>query len=270
MIHRDIQGTRVPALGFGTFRLVGDEARAGVEHALALGLRHIDTAQGYGNEDQVGAAIGASGIPRDEIFLVTKVKPGNFRRDDAIASTRESLRKLATDYVDLLLLHWPNPEVEVEETLGALAELQREGAVRHLGVSNFPPSLVARANDAQRILTNQVEYHPYLSQRKLLDQCEELDLFLTAYSPLAQGRVSDDAVLREIGEAHGKAASQVALRWLLQQPRVVAIPRSSKARHRETNADVLDFELSAEEMRRIDALDRDLRLVDENPLDWER
>ena len=180
MIHREIQGTRVPALGFGTWQLEGDACRDGVAHALALGYRHIDTAQGYDNEAYVGQALATSGVPRDELFLVTKLMPSNFRADDAIRSGKESLAKLRTGYVDLLLLHWPNPDVPVEETLGALRVLQDEGLVRHLGVSNFPPSLAARANAAQRIFANQVEYHPYLHQRALRAQAEELDLLLTA------------------------------------------------------------------------------------------
>lgn len=262
MIHREIQGTRVPALGFGTWRLEGDACRDAVEHALALGYRHIDTAQGYGNEDRVGAALAASGVPRDDIFLVTKVMPSNFRAEAAIRSTKESLAKLRTDYVDLLLLHWPDPGVPVEETLGALRVLQDEGRVRHLGVSNFPPSLAARANAAQRIFANQVEYHPFLHQRRLRAQAEELDLLLTAYSPVAKGAVLRDPVLQGIGAAHGKTPAQVTLRWLLQQDRVAAIPKAASAEHREANLDIFDFALSPEEMTRIHDLEREQRIVD--------
>lgn len=271
MIQREIQGTRVPALGFGTWQLEGDACRDGVEHALALGYRHIDTAQGYDNEEFVGRALAASGVPRDEIFLVTKVMPSNFRADDAIRSSKESLRKLGTDHVDLLLLHWPNPDVPVEETLGALRVLQDEGRVRHLGVSNFPPSLAAQADAAQRIFANQVEYHPFLHQRKLRAQAEELDLLLTAYSPIAKGAVLRDPVLQEIAAEHGKSAVQVTLRWLLQQDRVAAIPKAARAEHRAANLDVFDFELSPAEMTLIHDLEREERLVDPagGPV-WER
>ena len=262
MIHRTIQGTRVPALGFGTWQLEGDDGRRGVEHALELGYRHIDTAQGYHNEEQVGAALEATGVPREEIFLVTKLRPDRFRPEDAIAHTHESLAKLGTGHVDLLLLHWPNPDVPVEETLSALGELQDAGEVHHLGVSNFPPDLTARANDVRRILANQVEYHPYLHQRKLLEQARELDLLLTAYSPIAQGEVMNDPVLREIGERHGKTAVQVTLRWLLQQPNVAAIPKAANDEHRRANLDVFDFELSEEEMSRIHAREREHRTMD--------
>ncbi len=271
MIHREIQGTRVPALGFGTWQLEGDACRDGVAHALALGYRHIDTAQGYDNEAYVGQALATSGVPRDELFLVTKLMPSNFRADDAIRSGKESLAKLRTGYVDLLLLHWPNPDVPVEETLGALRVLQDEGLVRHLGVSNFPPSLAARANAAQRIFANQVEYHPYLHQRALRAQAEELDLLLTAYSPIAKGAVLRDPVLQEIGATHGKTPVQVTLRWLLQQDRVAAIPKAASAEHREANLDVFDFELSPEEMTRIHDLEREERIVDPaGGPDWER
>lgn len=271
MIYREIQGTHLPALGFGTFRMQGDTCREAVEHALAIGYRHIDTAQGYDNEEEVGRALAAAGVPRDELFLVTKVMPSNFHAEAAIRSSKESLRKLGVDHVDLLLLHWPNPDVPVEETLGALRVLQDEGRVRHIGVSNFPPSLVERANAAQRIFANQVEYHPFLHQRKLRAQSEELDLLLTAYSPIAKGAVTDDPVLREIAAAHGKSPVQVTIRWLLQQERVAAIPKAASAAHREANFDVFDFELGPDEMTRIHDLEREQRLVD--PADgpaWER
>ena len=271
MIYVHVQGERVPALGFGTWQLRGTDCTEAVEDALAIGYRHIDTAQGYDNEEQVGAGIRRSGVGRDEIFLVTKVRPSNFRRKDAQSSTRESLRKLGTDHVDLLLLHWPNPDVPLDETLTALAELQEEGIVRHLGVSNFPPSLVEEANGIARIFANQVEYHPYLSQEKLKTQAADLDYTLTAYSPLAQGRVVRDDTLREIGERHGKSAAQVALRWQLQQEKVSTIPKAASAEHRRSNFDVFDFELTDDEMNAVYALDREDRLIDSaGGPDWER
>ena len=266
-----VQGERVPALGFGTWQLRGAACSEGVQDALKMGYRHIDTAQGYDNEDQVGEGIRRSGVGRDEIFLVTKVRPTNFRHDDAQASTRESLEKLGTDWVDLLLLHWPNPDVPLEETLGALAELQDEGIVKHLGVSNFPPSLAEEANGITRIFANQVEYHPYLAQPKLTKQAVGMDYMLTAYSPLGKGRVIGDQTLRDIGEAHGKSAAQVALRWLVQQDHVSTIPKAASAEHRRSNLDIFDFELSDEEMDRVHALDENDRIIE--PADapnWER
>ena len=262
MIHLDVQGVRVPALGFGTWELDGDDCREAVLHALALGYRHIDTAQGYDNEEQVGAALAASGVPRDDVFLVSKLRPDRFGADDAVSATRDSLARLGVDHLDLMLLHWPNPDVPVEETLGALGTLQDEGAVRLLGVSNFPTRHVARANEARRIFANQVEYHPFLSQDAVRAQARELDLMVTAYSPLAQGAVLEEPLLREIAEAHGKTPVQVTLRWLIQQPRVAAIPRSSSAEHRAANLDVFGFELDDDEMARITGLARGHRLLD--------
>ncbi len=271
MIHHTVQGVAVPAIGFGTFRLPGEACREGVEHALDLGYRHIDTAQGYYNEEYVGEALARSSVPREDIFLVSKVMPDNFAGDTAASSTRESLRKLGTDYVDLMLLHWPNPEVPLEQPLESLARLQREGAVRHIGVSNFAPSLLERAAAVTELFCNQVEYHPYLSQRALIDLAHRKDLLLTAYCPIARGKVLDDPVLQEIGARYGKSPTQVALRWLVQQEGVAAIPKSAQARRRSENFDVFDFELSGEEMQAIHRLDREERLVDGPAgMVWER
>lgn len=271
MIHATIQGVAVPALGFGTFRLPGEACREGVEHALALGYRHIDTAQGYDNEAFVGEAIERSGVARDAIFLVSKVSPRNFAGDLAATTTLESLRKLRTDHVDLMLLHWPNPEVPLEEPLAALARLQREGAVRHIGVSNFSPSMVEAALGVTPLFCNQVEYHPYLSQTTLIDQARRHDMMLTAYCPIARGKVLDDPVLSDIATRHGKSPAQVTLRWLVQQDHVAAIPKSAHAQRRADNFDIFDFELDDDEMRAIDALDREERLVDPpGGPDWER
>lgn len=270
MIHIDIRGERVPALGFGTWDLRGQQAVEAVEHALELGYRHLDTAQGYDNEAEVGEALRRADVPRDEVFLVTKLRPDNFTRARALASTRESLEKLGVEYLDLLLLHWPNPKVPLGETLGALNLLVEEGAVRHLGVSNFPTALVREAASHADIAANQVEYHPYLAQEALLVQARELGYMLTAYCPIAKGEVMRDPTLREIGEAHGKTPVQVTLRWLLQQPGVAAIPKAAKAEHRASNLDVFDFALDDAEMARIHALARGRRLVDsaDGP-DWD-
>ncbi len=169
----------------------------------------------YDNEGEVGRGIQSSGVDREDIFLVTKVRTSSFSHDDVVRSTHESLRKLGTDYVDLLLMHWPNPSVPLEETLGAMTELQEEGSVKHVGVSNFPPSMVEEAQGYTEVFCNQVEYHPYKAQDELLEQAGETDYLLTAYSPVARGRVLDDRTLEEIGEAHGKTPAQVALRWLI-------------------------------------------------------
>jgi len=261
MIHQHVQGTNVPALGFGTYRLPGQECLEGVSDALAIGYRHIDTAQGYANEEFVGEAIERSGVPRDEIFLVTKVKAGNYRTKDLVSSAEESLRKLRTDYVDLLLLHWPNDEIPLEEPLAGLQELQARGLIRFPGVSNFPSKLVLEASEHLSLFANQVEYHPYLSQKTLLKQAEEFDYLLTAYSPIAKGEVSDDPVLGEIGGKYGKTPAQVALRWLIQQRRVAAIPKAASHKHRLSNFEIFDFELTREEMTQVFGLARNYRIT---------
>ncbi|MBA2666934.1 MAG: aldo/keto reductase [Trueperaceae bacterium] len=263
-------GSDVAVLGLGTWQMRGDACTAGVERALALGYRHIDTAQGYLNEAEVGEGMRRSGVPRDDVFLTTKLRPRNFRKRDVIDSTHESLTALGVETVDLLLMHWPNPEVPLEETLGAMRDLRDRGAIRHIGVSNFPPSLAERACELTEMFTNQVEYHPYLSQGALLRQAERLDYLVTAYSPLAQGRAGDDVVLQEIGAAHHKTPGQVALRWLIQQAHVLAIPKAASADNQRANIEIFDFELSEEEMAAVAGLDRDERLTDDMNVDWER
>lgn len=190
------------------------------------------------------------------MFLVTKLRTSNFTRDAAVSSAEESLRKLGTDYVDLLLMHWPNPSVPVGETVGAMRELQERGSVRHVGVSNFSPDGVEEARGYAEIFCNQVEYHPYRDQDELLRQARETDYLLTAYSPVAKGRAANDATLREIGEGHNKTPTQVALRWLIQQDKVAAIPKAASEEHLDANLDIFDFELSEGEMQRIFALGR--------------
>ena len=254
MEYQKIKGETVPSLGLGTWRLSGRECVRAVESALALDYRHIDTAQMYANEGEVGRGIRNSGVSREEIFLVTKVSTSNFSHDDVIRSTSGSLKKLQTEYIDLLLMHWPNPSVPLGETLGAMTELQEEGSVKHVGVSNFPPSMVEDATEHATVFCNQVEYHPYRAQDELLKQAREMDYLLTAYSPVAKGRVLSDATLKEIGDAHGKTPAQVALRWLIQQEKVAAIPKAARANHLSGNFDIFDFELGDEEMEPIFAL----------------
>jgi 2,5-diketo-D-gluconate reductase B len=257
-----VQGTEVPKLGYGTWQVTGRDAEEGVEDALRLGYRHVDTARAYENEDEVGRGLKASGVDRDEIFLTTKIWTAEYRHDDLIAAAEDSLRRLQVDHLDLLLLHWPNPDVPLGETLGAMTELRDRGLIRNLGVSNFPTALVDEALRHAPVFANQVEYHPYLGQAALLAQAREHDLLLEAYSPFAHGRLHDDAVLTEIGEAHGKTAGQVALRWLLDQPQVCTLPKASSHERRAQNLDVFDFELSDDERARIDALERGERTAD--------
>jgi len=250
-----VQGTSVPALGLGTWQLTGQTCRETVETALEMGYRHVDTAQAYGNERQVGLGMNAAAVDREEVFLTTKLDGSNRDERSVRRSTRESLNKLGTDYLDLLLIHWPNTPwmAPLSETLGAMNDLVEEGLVRHIGVSNFSPSLLDRARDISSapIFTDQVQYHPYWDQRKLLDYCRIHDVLLTAYSPLARGGVLDDPALVQIGNRYGKSPAQVALRWLVQQEGVAAIPKASSREHLEANLAVFDFELTDAEMERI-------------------
>jgi len=248
-----VQGVDVPALGLGTYRLRDRTCVDTVREALELGYRHVDTAEFYDNQRAVGEGIRSASVDREDVFVTTKVWRTNLAGDDVLRSGRESLDRLGLDYVDLLLIHWPSSSVPVGETLDAMAQLHAAGLVRHVGVSNFSVAQLREAMDASPlpVVTNQVEYHPYTSQAELLDVCLTHDLVLTAYSPLAKGRVVGDDRLAAIGERYGKSASQVALRWLVQQPRVAAIPKASSRDHLRGNLAVLDFELTDEEMDRI-------------------
>ena len=253
MEYVTVQDVEVPALGLGTWRMTGSTCRRAVASALELGYRHIDTAQAYGNERQVGAAIAGSDIARDELFLTTKLGSSNRDRDSVLASTRESLRKLETGFVDLLLIHQPNTRTPLEETIHAMDELVEEGLVEHIGVSNFGVSRLhaAREHADAPIFTNQVQYHPFWDQTSLVDYCQIHDLMLTAYSPLAHGGAVNDDVLDEIGARYGKTPAQVALRWLVQQDNVSTIPKSTSPEHLESNLQIFDFELTTDEMRAI-------------------
>ena len=255
----EIQGTEVPRLGFGTWQIEGADATEAVRDALEIGYRQIDTARAYENESEVGEGLAQSGVAREDFFLTTKIFPGDFAPDDLKAAAEDSLRALRTDYLDLLLLHWPDPGASLEHALQAMNELREQGKIRNLGVSNFPAGMLASALEHAPVFCNQVEYHPFLGQDRLLDLAREREVLITAYSPLAHGRVPDDPTLTEIGEAHGKTAGQVALRWLLDQPGVSPIPKASSLERRVENFDVFDFELTGEERATIDALPKDVR-----------
>ena len=250
------KGAKVPVLGLGTWAVFGATGRRTMEEALSLGYRHIDTAQMYGNEAEVGAAIRSSGIDRSELFIVTKIDNGNHSREATRRSTEESLRRLESDYVDLLLIHWPSHTVSAAETLDAMAALKSEGKVRHLGVSNFTTALLAEAVEVcgADLLCNQVEYHPFLSQRDLRAAIGLYGMILTAYSPLAKGRAARDPTLVAIAAKHGKTASQIALRWLIEQDGVAAIPKASNRAHMIENLAALDFALAPEDRAAIDRL----------------
>lgn len=256
-----VQDVRIPRIGLGTWEVTGSDAYRSVRTGLELGYRHLDTAQIYGNEEEVGRALSDADIERDHVFLTTKVWFRNARADDVLGSTAESLKRLGTDYVDLLLLHWPNTVAPLEETLAAMERLRAQGRTRLIGVSNFPSRLLRHAAEIAPLATNQVEYHPFLDQSPVLEVVRDLGIVLTAYSPLAHGKATTNAVLEEIGERHGRSAATVALRWLLDQPEVVVLPRSRNPDHIAENLEV-DFELTEEDQHKIDALPKDRRVVD--------
>jgi 2,5-diketo-D-gluconate reductase B len=248
-------GARIPAIGLGTWELRGRSCARLVEQALKLGYRHIDTAQVYENEREVGEGLRASGVKRDDVFVTTKVWTTHFAPNDLERSTKESLARLRLSEVDLLLLHWPNPQVPLAETLGALARVRKLGMSRHIGVSNFTVALIEQAVRLceEPLACDQVEYHPYLDQAKVLEACARHGMAVVAYSPVAKGRVKNDQALARIGHAHGKSAAQVCLRWLVQQ-NVAAIPRTSRLERLSENIDIFDFELSEQEMLTISAM----------------
>jgi 2,5-diketo-D-gluconate reductase B len=249
-------GAVIPALGFGTFRMSGPDVLRIVPEALKIGFRHIDTAQVYGNEAEVGTAIGQSDIPRSDIFLTTKVWVDNYRQGAFSASVDESLQKLKTDYIDLLLLHWPGSPVPLAEQIERLNAVQQDGKVRHIGLSNFNTHQMDEAArlSVAPLVTNQVEYHPYLDQLKVLEDAERLGMSITASYAMADGRVPRDPVLNDIGSHHGKTAAQVALRWLIQQYGVVALTKTVTQSRLAENFDIFDFVLSADEMKAIHLL----------------
>ena len=252
MIFIEANGARIPAIGLGTWELRGRTCARLVEQALRLGYRHIDTAQIYENEREVGEGLRGSGVKRDEVFVTTKIWTSHFTPNDLERSAKESLVKLRLTEVDLLLLHWPNSQVPLSETVGALARARQLGLARHIGVSNFTVALIEEAVAAcpEPLVCDQVEYHPYLDQTKVREACARHGMAVVAYSPVAKGRIKNDQALMRIGDRYRKTAAQVCLRWLVQQ-NVAAIPRTSKLERLSENIEIFDFELSDAEMREI-------------------
>jgi diketogulonate reductase-like aldo/keto reductase len=245
----------MPAIGYGTMEFPGRAAEL-VAAAIERGYRHIDTARKYGTEQFVGEGIRASGIARGELFVTTKVTELDAREADFMRSVETSLKTLALDYVDLLLVHWPQPKVPFAETLGALAKAKRQGLARNIGVSNFTLAMLDEAVQVcpEPLVTNQLEYHCYLPQDRMLAALRRHGMILTAYCPVARGKLLDDPTVVEIAKAHGKTPAQICLRWLIQQPGVAAVPRALEEQHIADNIDVFDFSLTDEEMQRLSAL----------------
>ena len=253
----EANGARIPTLGFGTMTLKGDVCVNAVKEALRLGYRHLDTAAFYGNEAEVGEGLRASGVNRGEVFLTTKVRHDRLAPADFERSLDESLEKLKLPWVDLLLIHWPSREIPLADTIGALAKAKRDGRTKYIGVANFTIPLVEEAVKlcAEPMVTNQIEVHPYLDQSKVIAACRRRGLSVTAYCPLARGKVPGDEVLGRIGSAHRRSASQVGLRYLVQLGLIV-IPRSANPARLAENMAIFDFALSETEMAEIGKLKR--------------
>jgi diketogulonate reductase-like aldo/keto reductase len=260
----DAHGAHIPAIGLGTWRLSGDECVRAVHAALEAGYRHLDTAAMYENEEAVGQGLATGGVPRDQVWVTTKVWRTEWRREALLSSAKASLDRLKLSQVDLLLIHWPDPAMILEETVDALNEAKALGLARHIGVSNFPPRLLRAAveRSGAPLVANQCEYHPMLDQSALLAECRNAGAAFVSYCPLGRGELMEDATVLDIARAHGRTPAQALLRWHVQQPGVVAIPRSRSPERIAANLHVFDFELSADDMRRLHGLARkDGRLV---------
>lgn len=257
-------GLHMPKLGLGTWPLKGEECVAAVQGALSRGYRHIDTAQMYGNEDAIGEALANTEVARGDIHLTTKVWWENLSPDAMQRAMDDSLRLLRTPYVDLYLIHWPAPDMDLPAALGQLVKFKEQGLARNIGVSNFPTALLKRAvEDIQApIAVNQFEYHVLLDQRKLVEYAHSVGVAVTAYCPLAQGKLADHPVLAELATKHGATAAQVALKWLLDQDGVAAIPKASRAETQLANLAALNLTLDDADRAAIAALPKDQRCVD--------
>jgi diketogulonate reductase-like aldo/keto reductase len=253
----EAHGARIPIVGFGTMRLKEEAGAQAILSAIRAGYRHLDTAAYYGNEREVGQAMRASGVPREDFFLTTKVRDDKLKADDFARSVDNSLKLLDLPFVDLLLIHWPNPNVPMAESMGALNKARRDGLARHIGVANYTVALLDQAMRVTQepLVTNQIEVHPFLDQTKVIAATRGHGLSVTAYCPIARGRVPGNPVLERIGAAHGKTASQVSLRWLTQQG-IIVIPGSGKPERQQENFAVLDPTLEPAEMTEIAGLKR--------------
>ena len=251
---------QMPQVGFGTWRLWGGEGIAAISAALKIGYRHLDTADMYENHAEVANAMAE--YDRADIFLTSKVRPEDQARDDLIAACERSLQELRTDYLDMYLLHWPNPALPMAGTFGAMAELVERALVRSVGVSNFTVARLRKALDISPvpISNNQIELHPMLRQPELVEFCQGAGVAVTAYCPIARGAVYDNEVIGEIADETGHTCAQVSLRWLLQRGCAI-IPRSRDTDHIAENFDLFDWELSADQVSRIDAIEERTRLV---------
>jgi 2,5-diketo-D-gluconate reductase B len=263
MENLQTQGISLPRLGLGTFRMQGDVCRAAVESALGLGYRHIDTAEMYANEDAIGAAIAASGLARSDLHVTTKVWHENLAPDAIRRAFDASLKKLRLDHVELYLVHWPSPNMNLPAIFETLMKLKEQGRTRAIGVANFNVALLKRVVEEIKapIACNQIEYHVMLDQTKVRNYLLAKSIPPVAYCPLAQGRFASDETLIAIGQKHGASAAQVALKWLLDQDGVAAIPKASRRESQQANLDALKLKLDDADRKAIAALPKDKRCV---------
>lgn len=256
-----LSGFEMPTLGLGTWELTGERCEKVVKTALELGYTSFDSAEMYENETEIGRAL--KGHDRAGLFVTSKSRPTHLTRDGVKGACDASLKRLKMDYLDLYLIHWPNDEIPMYETFAGMQDLVQAEKVRSIGVSNFDLERLREAIQTSEIpiCNNQIEYHPFTTRNKLPDFCREHQVVITAYCPLARGKVLKEPVLKQIGQETGRTSAQVTLRWLLQKGHVV-IPKSSSREHLESNMDVYDWQLSEEQMSRIDGITRENRLVD--------
>jgi len=258
MIYKEMKGISVPAIGLGTWRMRGMECKDSVKRALNLGYRYIDTGQYYKNESDVRKGIDESNVDREDVFLTTKVLYTDLNYESMIESTLESLVRLQTDYLDLVLIHWPEKEIPLQETIAAMQELRDRGKIRGIGVSNFPPDLLDEALRIEpEIIMDQVEMHPFYKQEELHELCCEEDVLISAYCPLARGRVMGDDLINELARKYDKSPAQVALRWLIQQQNVVAIPKAVPRNYQRQNLEAMGYTLDKGDMDRIFDIQRE-------------
>ncbi|HHY97469.1 MAG TPA: aldo/keto reductase [Firmicutes bacterium] len=255
-------GDEIPILGLGTWQVTGDECQQAVQKAIELGYVHIDTAAAYGNHKDIALAIKKSGIDRDKLFITSKVWRDSLRYKDVLSAGEQILTELGIEYLNLLLIHWPNKEVPISETLRGLAELKARGMVRNIGVSNFTIRHLTEAMEVagDLITVNQVEFHPYLYQRELLEFCRENNIVLTAYSPMARGRIFNDQVILDLADKYVRSPSQLVLRWLVEKG-IVVIPKATSEKHLRDNMEIFGWTLPDEAREKIDSLNRMERLI---------
>lgn len=258
-----IKGVNIPVLGLGTYLLEGKQATETVTKAIKMGYTHIDAAEGYGNELEVGEAI--KNFDRIKLFITSKVIPDNLHYQSVIHACKESLRKLQTDYLDLYLIHWPNPSIDLKETFQAFKELYSEGLIKAIGVSNFTIKRLKQAipicqSLSLTIVINQVEFHPFLYQEELLNFCRENNIYLTAYRPIVRGAVRESKIISEIAKTCNKTPVQITLRWLIQQD-IIAVPKAASEEHLRENLDIFDFELEQSDIEQIKNVNHNLRVV---------